>query len=278
MTIELVDGHGGKPHISGEDLGDFKAGILGDAGYVFKRANMLAATLNGSNSITIATGSGIMPTSGRHFRVTAPETLTITSGTQGQNRNDLIVVRATTDEESTTVETATLVVLRGTPTSGTATDPATQDGDLPLYRLQLTGVSVAEPIALFDVMVPYSEFRDSISPVVLFSNDSPAMGNDVTLSESAANFSSIVIEYVDVGNVSGYCEVFDPNGKIVSLTISKFASENWFTINSRVIQISADYITTYVLDGIRVTGQVNVKTGESDRRGVIAIKRVIGKY
>lgn len=163
MTIELVDGHGGKPHISGEDLGDFKAGILGDAGYVFKRANMLAATLNGSNSITIATGSGIMPTSGRHFRVTAPETLTITSGTQGQNRNDLIVVRATTDEESTTVETATLVVLRGTPTSGTATDPATQDGDLPLYRLQLTGVSVAEPIALFDVMVPYSEFRDSIS-------------------------------------------------------------------------------------------------------------------
>lgn len=163
MTIELVDGHGGKPHISGEDLGDFKAGILGDAGYVFKRANMLAATLNGSNSITIATGSGIMPASGRHFRVTAPETLTITSGTQGQNRNDLIVVRATTDEESTTVETATLVVLRGTPTSGTATDPATQDGDFPLYRLQLTGVSVAEPIALFDVMVPYSEFRDSIS-------------------------------------------------------------------------------------------------------------------
>lgn len=163
MTIELVDGHGGKPHISGEDLGDFKAGILGDAGYVFKRANMLAATLNGSNSITIATGSGIMPASGRHFRVTAPETLTITSGTQGQNRNDLIVVRATTDEESTTVEIATLVVLRGTPTSGTATDPATQDGDLPLYRLQLTGVSVAEPIALFDVMVPYSEFRDSIS-------------------------------------------------------------------------------------------------------------------
>lgn len=163
MTIELVDGHGGKPHISGEDLGDFKAGILGDAGYVFKRANMLAATLNGSNSITIATGSGIMPTSGRHFRVTAPETLAITSGTQGQNRNDLIVVRATTDEESTTVETATLVVLRGTPTSGTATDPATQDGDLPLYRLQLKGVSVAEPIALFDAMVPYSEFRDSIS-------------------------------------------------------------------------------------------------------------------
>lgn len=163
MTIELVDGHGGKPHISGEDLGDFKAGILGNDGYVFNRANKLAATLNGSNSVTIATGSGILPNSGRHFRVTAPETLTITSGTQGQNRNDLCVVRASTSDDGTTVENAQLLILRGTPTSGTASDPETQEGDLVLYRFQLTGISVAEPIALFDIMVPYNEFRDSIS-------------------------------------------------------------------------------------------------------------------
>lgn len=163
MTIELVDGHANKPHISGDDLGDFKAGILGNDGYVFNRANKLAATLNGSNSVTIATGSGILPNSGRHFRVTAPETLTITSGTQGQNRNDLCVVRASTSDDGTTVENAQLLILRGTPTSGSASDPATQEGDLVLYRFQLTGVSVAEPIALFDVMVPYNEFRDSMS-------------------------------------------------------------------------------------------------------------------
>ena len=162
MTIELVDGHANKPHISGDDLGDFKAGILGNDGYVFNRANKLAATLNGSNSVTIATGSGILPNSGRHFRVTAPETLTITSGTQGQNRNDLCVVRASTSDDGTTVENAQLLILRGTPTSGTASDPETQEGDLVLYRFQLTGVSVAEPIALFSVMVPYNEFRDSI--------------------------------------------------------------------------------------------------------------------
>lgn len=162
MTIELVDGHGGKPHISGEDLGDFKAGILGNDGYVFNRANKLSATLNGSNSVTIATGSGILPNSGRHFRVTSPETLTITSGTQGQNRNDLCVVRASTSDDGTTVENAQLLILRGTPTSGTASDPKTQAGDLVLYRFQLTGVSVAAPIALFSVMVPYNEFRDSI--------------------------------------------------------------------------------------------------------------------
>ena len=163
MTIELVDGHGGKPHISGDDLGDFKAGILGDAGYVFKRADMLAATLNGANSLTVNTGSGVLPVSGRHFRITAPETVTVTSGTQGQNRNDLVVIRPSTSTDGTTVENASVVVLRGTPTDGDAVDPEKEDTDLALYRLQLTGISVAEPIALFDVMVPYNEFRDSIS-------------------------------------------------------------------------------------------------------------------
>lgn len=279
MTIELVDGHGGKPHISGEDLGDFKAGILGDAGYVFKRANMLAATLNGSNSITIATGSGIMPTSGRHFRVTAPETLTITSGTQGQNRNDLIVVRATTDEESTTVETATLVVLRGTPTSGTATDPATQDGDLPLYRLQLTGVSVAEPIALFDVMVPYSEFRDSISPVVLFDNDDNPIHNDIVLSDSAANYSLLVIEGKDLDGFYCYAMAFDPDGKTVVLETTRCTSSTWFHLNSRCVAISGNTIKTSKVNNSSwgETAQINL-TGNNiaNHMNVITITKVLG--
>lgn len=163
MTIELVDGRAGKPHINGDDLGDFKAGILGDEGYVFDRGNTLAATLNDANSVTIDTGSGIMPISGRHFRVTSPENATITSGTQGQNRNDLIVLRPTTATDDTTVESVAVVVLRGTPTDGSAADPETEDTDLVLYRIQLTGVSVADPIALFSVMVPYNKFRDSIS-------------------------------------------------------------------------------------------------------------------
>lgn len=178
MTIDLVDGHAGKPHISGEDLGDFKAGFIGQAGYVFKRANMLAITLNSANSVTIDTGSGIMPNTGRHFRVTEPETLTITSGTQGQNRNDLIVVRqnTTTEEDSTSIESAEIVVVRGTPTSDTATDPEIQDGDLLLYRVSLSGVSVSEPEPLFSVFAPVSELWDSISQITDFIVDEGISG------------------------------------------------------------------------------------------------------
>ena len=268
MTIELVDGHGGKPHISGEDLGDFKAGILGDAGYVFKRANMLAATLNGSNSITIATGSGIMPASGRHFRVTAPETLTITSGTQGQNRNDLIVVRATTDEGSTTVETATLVVLRGTPTSGTATDPATQDGDLPLYRLQLTGVSVAEPIALFDVMVPYSEFRDSISPVTVDSWETIKIGSTLVATIRTEITTAINTKEGNI-YISNIVNIPLPSGFNISNTVAvaSIVGTTWRWCNAFIREDNPDSLSVRLFSG---TSQ----SSESYAVGVVLIGQV----
>lgn len=163
MTINFVDSRAGKPHIAGDDMGDFKAGIVGDAGYVLKRAEMLAATMPSANKITIGTGSVIMPSTGRHARITAPETVTIDSGTQGQKRNDIIVLRPTTSSDNSTVEKLEIVAVKGTPTTSTAADPKTNATDLKLYRIVFDGVSVSEPVALFDVMVPYSEFRDSVS-------------------------------------------------------------------------------------------------------------------
>ena len=163
MTVELIDGHAGEPHISGDDLGDFKAGILGNEGYVLNRADCLKATLNNANSLSIATGSAIMPGNGRHVRVTEPETLTITSGTAGQYRNDLVVLRAdVATSDGTSVETAQLVVIQGTSTSGTPLDPDIGDGDLRLYRIPIEGVNVSDPIALFEVVPTYDEFRASI--------------------------------------------------------------------------------------------------------------------
>lgn len=163
MTIELIDGKAGKPHISGADLGDFKAGFIGQAGYVLKTGEMLAASQASANEVTIGTGSAIMPTSGRHVRVTEPEKATIESGTQGQKRNDLIVLRTSTSADSSTVESASIVVIKGTATADTPADPDIQEGDLPLYRVSLDGVSAAEPLALFSVLTPYAEFRDSVS-------------------------------------------------------------------------------------------------------------------
>lgn len=274
MTIELVDGHAGKPHISGDDLGDFKAGILGDGGYVFKRANMLAATLNGANSITIDTGSGVLPVSGRHFRITAPETATITSGTQGQNRNDLIIIRPTTSSDGTTTESVSVLVLRGTPTTDAASDPVVEETDLILYRVQLSGVSVSEPIALFDVMTPYNEFRDSISPSVLLDNPNPIMGKDYTLADSAANYSRMRIYYVDNDGYYGSVDMLDPNGKDVCLSTSTCSSQTGFWIKSRIVSISGTSVSTRKPSSWAYVGQTNVISPSVSHTDCIAITRI----
>ena len=167
MTVELIDGCAGKPHISGDDLGNFKAGIVGTDGYVLATGNEFAATLESANSLVIDTGAAIMPTTGRHVRITAPETLTITSGTQGNKRNDLVVLRTVTSTDSTTVESASLVVIKGTATTGTAADPATQDGDLLLYRVSLSGISVSTPVSLFTSLTPLASLQASVDRVRL---------------------------------------------------------------------------------------------------------------
>lgn len=164
MTVELIDGRAGKPHISGDDLGNFKAGFVGIEGYVLETENKLAATLESANKLTIDTGAAIMPTTGRHVRITSPETVTIQSGTQGQKRNDLVVLRTTTSSDNTTVETASIVVIKGTPTTGTPTDPSITNGDLKLYRLSLDGISVNGPVPLFNVLTPLATLGASVDP------------------------------------------------------------------------------------------------------------------
>lgn len=167
MTVELVDGRAGKPHIDGDDLGDFKLGFCG-GGYVLGTGDVLKATQPSANKVTVATGSAVMPLTGRHVRVTAPETVAVTSGTQGQKRRDIVVLRASTGSG---VESASLVCLRGTPVSyGTPADPAVPKGDLALYRVTLDGASVSKPEPVFKVLrsaADLEELWDSVSQAVV---------------------------------------------------------------------------------------------------------------
>ena len=177
MTVELIDGRAGKPHISGDDLGNFKAGFVGIEGYVLETENKLAATLESANKLTINTGAAIMPTTGRHVRITSPETVTIQSGTQGQKRNDLVVLRTATSSDNTTVETASIVVIKGTPTTGTPTDPSINNGDLKLYRLSLDGISVENPVPLFNVLTPLATLGASVDQYMINASSTPVMLN-----------------------------------------------------------------------------------------------------
>ena len=166
--VELVTGHAGKAHATAEQAAGLNAGILGLDDYVLDVHDKLKITVVSANKVTIGTGELVMQ--GRHVSQGTPEDLIVTNGSQGQKRNDLIVCRYAKGSQS--VESAKLVVVRGTPTTGTPTDPAVNttsplDGgttyDMPLYRIPLDGITIGTPVALFNVLKPMSDVWDSLT-------------------------------------------------------------------------------------------------------------------
>ena len=166
--VELVTGHANKAHATAEQAAGLNAGILGSDDYVLDVHDKLKITVVSANKVTIGTGELVMQ--GRHVSQGTPENLIVTNGSQGQKRNDLIVCRYA--KSSQNIESAKLVVVRGTPTTGTPTDPAVNttsplDGgttyDMPLYRIPLDGITIGTPVPLFNVLKPMSDVWDSLT-------------------------------------------------------------------------------------------------------------------
>ena len=171
--VELVTGHANKAHATAEQAAGLNAGILGLDDYVLNVHDKFKITVVSANKVTIGTGELVMQ--GRHVSQGTPEDLIVTNGSQGQKRNDLIVCRYAKGSQS--VESAKLVVVRGTPTTGTPTDPAVNttsplDGgttyDMPLYRIPLDGITIGTPVPLFNVLKPMSDVWDSLTQRIRF--------------------------------------------------------------------------------------------------------------
>ncbi len=160
--MKIITGSTGIPHVTSNNAGDFNQTIFGTGSMVFDIGGKLAASLVNNNTITIADGNIIMQ--GRHALIEpgTMDTITIDTGAVGMNRNDLIVARYALDS-GTGHESITLQVIKGTETAGTAVDPSYATGDIrtgspqvdfPLYRVALTGVTIASVMPLFDLVNP----------------------------------------------------------------------------------------------------------------------------
>lgn len=169
MTVELITGYAGTPHIGSADIGAFQAGIVGPGDYALATGNQLKATMSNANTIAVQSGDAVL--NGRHVHLTGTTTATVQSGTQGQKRNDKVVLRYTKNT-TTGVETCSIVVLKGTPTTGAPTDPAHTTGsildgvathDMPLYRIPLDGITVGTLVPLFNVLKPMKDVWDSLT-------------------------------------------------------------------------------------------------------------------
>lgn len=164
MALHLVTGYAGKEHVTAADQGAFNVAMLIAGNYVLNRGEKFAASIVTNNLIKVLDGEIILQ--GRYIRLDSGsfEELTIDNGTQDYKRNDLIVCRYSKDS-TTGVESAALVVIKGTQDSALAVDPEytvgdTLHGDLvcdfPLYRVPIDGLNVGELVPLFEVVDSFS--------------------------------------------------------------------------------------------------------------------------
>lgn len=162
MAFEAVDACFGTPHISSDDLAALNTAAIGKADCVLHYGDDFKAVMSSANECLIGTGVGMV--GGRRFWNQAATSLTIQSGTQGQKRKDLIVARY--QKTSAGIESIEPVVIKGTPTTGTAADPATTTNDLKLWRVPLDGINAGTPVALFETMPTMAELGGSHKSVI----------------------------------------------------------------------------------------------------------------
>lgn len=162
MAFEIVDGMTGTKHISSDDLSALNVATIGKANCVLEYGDDFKLTMASANSATLGTGVGMV--GGKRFWNQAATSLTVQSGTQGQKRNDLVVARYA--KTGAGIESITPVVIKGTPSTGTAADPATTSNDLKLWRIPLNGISVGTPVKLFDTVASLATLRDFVFRVL----------------------------------------------------------------------------------------------------------------
>jgi len=160
MAVHLVTGYAGHGHVTSADKGLFNAGVCGLDRYVLQTGTRFAASITNNNLITI--GSGDLVDQGRHISIPTNTTMDVTveNGTQGRKRYDLIVMRYSKDA-ATSVESASLVIIKGSETTGTPVLPSCITGDIfsgamqddtPLYRVCINGLTLESVTPLFTVI------------------------------------------------------------------------------------------------------------------------------
>ena len=159
MAFEIVDGMTGQKHISSDDLAALNTATVGKADCVLHYGDDFKLTMASANSATLGTGVGMV--GGKRFWNQSATSLTIQSGMQGQKRNDLVVARYA--KTSAGIESITPLVIKGTPTTGAAADPATTANDLKLWRVPLDGINAGTPVRLFEPVTPLATLGESVS-------------------------------------------------------------------------------------------------------------------
>lgn len=180
--MDIITGYTGSPHVTAEQDRDINIGIFGNESYVLQTGSQLTAEVSSNNEIKVRDGVIMHQGCAASIKKNTYDSLTITNGSQGMKRVDLIVARYSRDP-STNEESLTLKVIQGTPSENSPTVPGYTTGDIqsgdlvadmPLYQVILNGLNITEVKKLFSVQGSITELSSKLTKA---NNDITAINN-----------------------------------------------------------------------------------------------------
>lgn len=169
--MEIITGYTGKPHVTSEQDRDVNIGVVGEGSYVLQTGMQLAAEVSSNNEIKIRDGVLMHQGCTASIKKNTYDSLTITNGSQGMKRIDLIVARYEKNQDNRT-EGLDLKVIQGTPAESNPVVPEYTEGDIqagdyvadmPMYQVIIDGLNITEVKKVFEVALGIDTMKKEIA-------------------------------------------------------------------------------------------------------------------
>lgn len=169
--MEIITGYTGKPHVTSEQDRDVNIGVVGEGSYVLQTGMQLAAEVSSNNEIKIRDGVLMHQGCTASIKKNTYDSLTITNGSQGMKRVDLIVARYEKNKDNG-IESLDLKVIQGTPAESNPAAPQYTEGDIqagdyvadmPMYQVIIEGLNITEVKKMFKVIGSNKDLSNRIA-------------------------------------------------------------------------------------------------------------------
>lgn len=203
--MKIVSGRTGSPHVTSQQFRQMLEGILGQDSYILTSGENLKPELSSNNLLKIR--SGMMCHHGciSCVEIGTYDEVTLTNGSHGMQRIDLVVNRYTRNTE-TEVEKCEWKVITGTakassPAVPTYTKGNLQEGDLvdecPVFEIHYNGINVTEVKSLLSVAGSLAELNGKLDK----KTDTTTLGFEVseTFTGQYLNSKPIYQKMISVG-------------------------------------------------------------------------------
>ena len=248
--MKIVSGRTGLPHVTSQQFRQMLEGIIGQGSYIITSGENLKPELSSNNLLKIR--SGMMAHHGciSCVDIGTYDEVTLTNGSQGMKRIDLIVNRYTRNAE-TEVENCSWKVIQGKPVASNPAVPAYTSGNLqngdtvdecPVFEVHFDGINVTEVKSLLSV----TDGLSGLSRKVTNTNTNLAKANTVL-----ENRKPIFIDSTSTGSVTFDTTNFLKSGITYAFVVAvnsnlnsgTYAQEITCKLNDVIIGKNGNYYT-----------------------------------